>query len=527
MKKNILLVVFILLVNTILFSQEVERYQIKHLSEVNTKYSDFGVSYYGENQVVFASSRKVRSLRNRVWRDNSQPFLELYVADISRDGEILNEKRFSEDINTRYHEADVSFTKDLKTVYFTRNNFVNGKYRKDDEGINHLKLYKASIDDDGEWGDIEEMTFNSDLYSVGHPALNNDNTILYFISDMPGGYGNTDIYYVNLSEDGTYGNPINAGSMVNTMNKEMFPSISAKGKLYFSSNGRSGLGGLDVYVSKISKGEVKFSQPENLGSPINSSKDDFSFVVDESKMNGYFSSNRDGGTGDDDIYYFEESPIFAKCTQIANGVVRDKKLGALLPGALVTLYQDGKELESMIVDFDASFKFIVDCEKNYKVIGAKEGYTEDSEEFVTSKEADLELDLSLDLEDEAIVEINGKDLIKINPIYFDLDKSFIRPDASIELDKVVEVMNRYPQMIVQLGSHTDSRNSYAYNEALSARRATSSLDYIISKGIDRSRIFGAGFGETQLVNGCSDGVKCSEDEHQLNRRTEFVIMRYK
>tara|TARA_R110000787_G_scaffold152593_1_gene266480 strand:+ start:2823 stop:4406 length:1584 start_codon:yes stop_codon:yes gene_type:complete len=526
MQKNILFIVFLLLVGFTASSQIEERYQIKHLTDVNTKYSDFGVSYFGENQVVFASSRKVRSLRNRYWRDNSQPYLELYRGNIAENGDILESELFSSKINTRYHEANVVFTNDLKTVYFTRNNYLDEKYKKDDDGMNHLKLLRAHLDEDGEWGDIEELTFNSDLYSVGHPTLSNDGKTLYFVSDMPGGQGNTDIYYIHLSKDGTYGEPINAGPIVNTISREMFPFLSESGVLYYSSDGRSGLGNLDIFKSVVSENGTVYTKPENLGNQINSAMDDFSFTLDEETLTGYFSSNREGGTGDDDIYYFKETPVLVICKQYANGVIRDKGTGALLPGAMVTLYKDGIEIEKVKTGDNARFAFTIECESNYKVVGTKEGYTKDSEEFVSTVVAELELDITLDLKDEDIVEINGKDFIKIDPIYFDLDKSLIRPDASIELEKVIAVMKRYPKMIVQLGSHTDSRSTHEYNESLSSRRATSSLKYIISRGIDKSRIFGKGYGETQLVNGCSDGVKCSEEEHQLNRRTEFVIKKY-
>jgi len=311
--------------------------------------------------------------------------------------------------------------------------------------------------------------------------------------------------------------------MVNTKNREMFPFLSESGALYFSSDGRIGLGNLDVYKSITSENGTVYSNPENLGNRINSTKDDFAFVIDEETLTGYFSSNRDGGKGDDDIYYFKETVI---CEQYAKGVARDERSGALLAGAIVTLYKDGVEIEKVKTGDNARFAFTVECNSSYKVVGTKEGYSQDSEEFITTAKAELELDLTLELMDEGIVEINGKDFIKIDPIYFDLDKSKIRPDASIELEKVIAVMKRYPQMLVQLGSHTDSRNSQEYNEALSSRRAASSLEYITSRGIDRSRIFGTGYGETQLVNECSDGVTCSEEEHQLNRRTEFVIIRY-
>jgi outer membrane protein OmpA-like peptidoglycan-associated protein len=358
---------------------------------------------------------------------------------------------------------------------------------------------------------------------VGHPSLSSDGKMLYFISDMPGGLGKTDIYYVHLLEDGTYGKPINAGPTVNTMNREMFPFLSKKGILYFSSDGRSGLGSLDIYKSVVSDGGTVYSNSESLESPVNSVWDDFAFTLNEKDSTGYFSSNRDGGKGDDDIYFFKET---ITGVQYVKGIIKDDGIGDLIPGVLVSLYKDNVEIEKVITGNDGGFSFTVDCESNYTILGTKKGYMDFSKDFVTSNEDQLEIELVIELKDEDIVEIDGIDFININPIYFDLEKAIIRPDATIELQKVITVMKRYPQMIVQLGSHTDSRNTNTYNDALSSRRAASSLEYIVSRGIDRTRIFGFGYGETQLVNDCTDGVKCSEEEHQLNRRTEFVIIRY-
>jgi len=518
MKKIILLIVlFAININV----QAQERYQIKHLTQVNSENSDFGVSYYEENQVIFASSKKNKNRKNKVWKKNNQPFLELYKGFIALDGEIVNDSLFSNNINTIYHESNAAFANDFNTIYFTRNNYTHDEFVKDSTGLNRIKMYTSVRVKDGEWTDPEEMPFNNDNYSVGHPTINKEENKLYFISDMPGSMGETDIYYVTINDDGTYGLPINAGATINTMSKEMFPFISDSGVLYFATDGRAGFGGLDIFESKSSNNGTSFSEPQNLGGLINSPKDDFSFVINEEKHNGYFSSNRDGGLGDDDIYYFEET-----CLQLAKGVVTDKKSGALLPRAVVTLFKDGEKVSSVIADQNGAYSFTVNCESNYKVVGSKEGYKGDEKTFLTTLLSNLGIDLPLVLEDESIVSVGNKDMIKIDPIYFDLDKSFIRPDAVMELDKVVDVMNRYPGMIVQLGSHTDSRNTDAYNQALSNRRAASTLNYITSKGIDRTRIFGQGYGKTQLVNKCSAGVVCTEEEHQLNRRTEFVIIRY-
>lgn len=500
-------------------------YTIKRL-DVNTKYSDFGVTYYGENEAVFASSRSPKSVKTGLWANNRQPYLELYKGTVLESGEIENVKRFSKKISTKYHESNVAFTKDLKTVYFSRNNYIKKKLRNDSEGMNLIQMYKATVGENGEWTNIVSMPFNDDNYQTGHPVLNKDETKLYFTSDMPGSIGSTDIFVVDIYKDGTYGQPVNLGARVNTVGKEMFPYIDKNDVLYFSSNGyREGKGGLDIYAVKLSDSTNKM-RATNLGYPINSSYDDFSLVFRNGKREGHFSSNRKRGAGDDDIYYFKEiAPVRVECNQVVNGVVKERVTEALLPGAKVDLYNSkGEIIDSVIADSNARFKFNVDCKESYKVVGSKFDYTEDSEEFTTNLDEDLNLTLGLNLIESEFVRVRGLLMVDINPIYFDLDKSFIRPDAAIEIEKVVRIMRKYPELKIKLASHTDSRAPDAYNLSLSKRRAKSTLEWLIGRGIKATRIEANGYGETQLVNKCANNVECSEAAHQLNRRTEFIIL---
>lgn len=525
MKKIIAIIVFL----SVGYVYGQDNYRIKNL-DVNTKYSDFGVAYYG-GDAIYASSKNLDNKSRKNWT-NGQPFLELYQGVIDGTGEIIDSNPFSDNVNTKYHESNAIFTKDMKTVYFTRNNYFENHYGKDSVGWNNLKMFKADVGEAGDWTNITPMPFNDDNYSVGHPALNQDETILYFTSDMPGGMGGTDIFSSTINADGSYGSPMNMGSQINTFGKEMFPYVSAKGNLYFSSDSRGGQGGLDVYMVSLQNTSMT---PTNLGTPINSSKDDFCFIIDNNKNSGYFSSNRSGGHGNDDIYYFDElnAPEKAACTQIISGTVRDKTNGALLPGALVVLYKDGQKLESVIVGPSAAFSFVkMDCSTTYRVTGDKTMYEGDEEAVTTTADLDLELNLDLSLQPNAPALAAKQELDRcqfaldnINTIYFDLDKYYIRPDAAIELEKIVRVMKRCTDINVVAGSHTDSRASHAYNVTLAQNRAQSTVDYIISRGIDAHRITPKGFGETQLLNRCSDGVKCSKGEHQVNRRTEFVIVR--
>lgn len=520
MKKITLIIV--LLFGVVAYSQN---YTIKNI-DVNTKYSDFGVTYYGENSAIYSSTKKTKQSRNRKWYLNSQPFLELYKATVTANGEFTESELFSKDLNTKMHESNVTFTKDLKTVYFSRDNYNSKKYRTDDKGWVLIQLYKADVDTDGNWKNITKLPFNSDQFDTGHPSLNSDNTKLYFTSNRPGSMGLTDIWAVDINSDGSYSQPYNLGPEVNTTKSEMFPYIDADNVLYYSSDGKKdGNGGLDIYAIKI-QDKKGIGEAVNLGFPINSAKDDFSLVFQNGKKTGHFSSSRDGGKGDDDIYFFEEliNPIAAKCNQFVQGIVREKETGALLPGALVTLYDaKGQKVESIIADKFAVFNFKVDCNSSYKVTAVKDYYDMDEKTFTATNEANLELALNLDLGSSEFVYVRGKLMIKINPIYFDLDKSFIRPDAQLELERVVAIMQKYPQLKINLGSHTDSRARDSYNWSLSNRRAKSSKDWIVSQGIDPARIKAQGYGETELVNKCSNGVICSEADHQLNRRTEFII----
>lgn len=513
---------------TTLFFAQNEKYSIKNLN-VNTKYSDFGTTYYGDSIVIYASSKPMLGKSKRKWKTNKQPYLQLYSGKISSKGQIYESMSFSEKINSKYHESNVAFSKDLKTVYFSRDNSIDGKkVIENDNGWVLIQLYKATLSETGEWENITSMPFNSDNYQTGHPSLNEKGDKLYFISDMPGGYGLTDIYVVDINEDGTsYGDPKNLGAIVNTSNKEMFPFIDGDNTLYFSSERYGGLGGLDIYATKANE-EGKYYNPINLGSPLNSPKDDFSISFHNNSKTGHFSSNRGGGKGDDDIYYFEKiKSTDLECHQIVRGVVRDENTQVLLPDVVVVLYKEAKEIERVITGSTATFTFNVNCESKYKIIASKENYKDVTKEFTTTDEADLELniDLSLNKKNKNFVEVRGEIFIKINPIYFDYNKSFIRDDAKLELAKVINVMRKYPSLIVEGRSHTDSRGGTAYNQKLSERRADSTVRYIIRLGgISPNRISAIGYGETRLMNHCLDGVRCSDYEHELNRRTEFVIL---
>ena len=504
------------------------RYKVANL-KANSEYSDFGPAFYGE-EVVFASARDTGLIAKRVHEWNDKPFLDLYKGEVKeKSKEIFGVKKFSNKLNTRYHESTPVFTNDLKTVYFTRNNYNKGKYRKDKKGTNKLKIYKATIDDKGRWSSAESIRFNNDEYSVGHPALSPDNKKLYFSSDMPGGYGNSDIYEATIAEDGTLGDPRNLGEKINTEGRESFPFVSQSGDFYFASNGHIGLGGLDLFVTSVNVAG-KVGPIINLGEPANTPQDDFGFIINDETKIGYFSSNRYGGKGDDDIYKFRQlEGIKEQCEILIKGIVTDKNTEEILPGSKVTLFDlENNVVGEMTVGPKADFSFLGKCDEKYFLRAEKDKYNSVEELFTTPSENET-LEMPLELETKMKRFVVGQDLGKVlnlNPIYFDFDKSDIRYDASVELAKVIAVLQEYPKMTIAVRSHTDSRGNDNYNEQLSDRRAKSTVAYIISKGISADRLSGKGYGESQLVNGCANGVPCSVEKHQLNRRSEFIILSY-
>ena len=497
------------------------RYTVKAFP-YNSRYSDFAAAYY-EKGLIFASDRDTGNFARYRHTWNARDFLDLYKvnADSISNNNVV---KLEGDVNTRLHESTSVVTKDGTTMYFTRNNFFDGRKKKDEEGIIRLKIYSAE-NIDGEWLNITELPFNSDSYSVAHPMLSPDGKKLYFVSDMPGTLGESDIFVTEIIGDGTYGPIKNLGSNINTMARETFPFITNDGVLYFSSDGHQGLGGLDVFATKIAFND--YTQPVvNVGKPVNTPKDDFSFIFDSEDKTGYFSSNRDGGMGDDDIYEFvENEPLVLDCIQEITGTVRDRISNEVLAGATVKIIdEDNNEISSTITDSDGNYILMLDCSKGNFVRASRDGYVP-AEEYLPISDGKPRV-VDFYLERDLVTGGFGDDLAKLlqlSTIYFDLNKFNIRPDAEIEIQKVIVAMEKYPSLKIKVNSHTDSRGVDAYNLWLSQKRAQSTVDYMISKGISADRLQGEGYGETRLVNDCVNGVQCSEEQHQLNRRSEFII----
>ncbi|WP_298475058.1 OmpA family protein [uncultured Maribacter sp.] len=503
-----------------------KNFEVKNL-EINSEYSEFSPIFHSDNKIVYASAKDSSFFSTRKYKWNNQPYLDLYVAKINEESQELKDAiKFSKKINTKYHEASVTFAPDNKTMYFTRNNYGK-KLKRDKKGVNHLKIYQSKRVN-GEWTEATELPFNSDNYSTGHPALSPDGKELYFVSDMPGSIGQTDIFMVEVYEDGSFSEPRNLGPEINTERREMFPFINNK-KLYFSSDGHTGLGGLDVYEVAFEE-ETGFLDVVNLGQPINSNKDDFSYIVDEETKKGYFASNREGGKGDDDIYSFKNlvlEEIPANKNAIA-GVVTELVTGDFMPKALVELLDENNiKLKEVVTGDDGSFIFEdLEATTKYVIKTTKGTYFDELQEVTTKENDTVSVDVSLRKLKEMIAVEDGIKKLKTEMIHFDFDRSYIRQDASEELDKLVEVMTEYPNMIIKIESHTDSRGKRAYNKYLSDKRAKSTRDYIISQGISADRIESAiGYGEEKLINECDGSVACTEKKHYLNRRSEFIIVK--
>ncbi|GGX24097.1 OmpA family protein [Aquimarina muelleri] len=499
---------------------------------INSKNSEYSPSFNYQNQIVFASSReKNNTFKLHEW--DEMPFLDLFASNIQEDNITLDDPvKLKGKINTRFHESSTSFSKDGKTVYFSRNNYLNHKLGKSKKGVVLLKLYKATLHN-GSWENITELPFCSDDYSVSHPSLSLDGKKLYFASDMPGTFGQSDLFVVDILGDNQYSNPKNLGSKINTEGRETFPYISNNGTLYFSSDGHIGLGGLDIFVSVPD--EYGFSDSYNVGRPINSPKDDFTFILNEETKIGYFASNRKGGKGNDDIYSFKQTEeLITSCMQYIEGTITNNTTGNPLTSADIVLLNKNEDIiREIISDTNGNYRFKVPCNENYTLKVKSKNFmprdilaeTTDAFEFIN------EINISLINKEKLLsttIEINvGDDLTKIlqlEPIYFGLNDAIITTETEVELQKIISIMNKYPDLKIEVRSHTDSRSSYWYNKKLSVQRMRATVKYITEKGgINWRRVRGKAYGERRLLNKCTDDIPCTEEEHQENRRSEFIV----
>jgi len=618
------------------FYEDSSTYKVDYLYALNSRQSDFSPMFY-KNALVFVSARDEGGIIKRVFMQNQTPFLDLFIfpdttqlrtdnltmkkngagaigmaslGTFEKEEEEKDEKpltkveQFSKTINSKYHEGPATFFKDYKKIIFTSNNRSKGKNRVSSDGITKLKLYMATEGNRG-WGNIIDLPFNSPEYSCGHPALSPDDTKLYFVSDMPGGFGGTDIY-VSEYRDGQWSSPVNLGREINTEGNEMFPFVDENGNMYFASDGHEGLGGLDIFFVELREG-IPMSDVKNLGAPINSAKDDFGLITDASRSRGYFSSNRKRGYNDDNLYSFShgcrelnvlvydadtKKPIenvdvrvlkdglnkqlmvtgpdgrimicleagtdfefkaikegyepngisygtFATSLKnrtsitmylqkakvpppIIKGTIVAEVSQIPIEGATVTLQneKDGS-VESVVTGIDGKYEFQPKKEGEYSVTAIKDKYavnTENIGKVKPTKKGPATLEQNMGL-------VGTGDIFRLDNIYYNYGQFFIRPDAIKELEtKLVPLLRKYPEMRIEIRSHTDSRSSDAFNMKLSENRARAVVDYLATRGIDVARVEAKGYGESELLNNCDNGAICTEEQHQANRRTEFKIL---
>lgn len=501
------------------------KYKIEHLA-FNTNAGDFGTNYF-KNNLVFASTRSKSPAFKRKFNWNGKPFLNLYVAEIENN-QLKNPENFSKSINGTMHDGPASFSNNGTYMAFTRNHYKD----KSKDKVVELQIWFSSFINN-KWSDPLPFSHNNSGYSVGHPFLTADGKTMYFSCSMPGGFGGADIYKVKKGDKGEWEKPENVGNKINTEGDEVFPFLNESNKtFYFSSNGQCGLGDLDIFTCKMNGSEI--GTVENIGFPINTQYDDFAFIIDSSSAKGYFSSNRLGGSGDDDIYSFSTLKNLEIRKKLM-GIAKDET-GKIIPNTFVSLLDSKNEvIENVTTKKNGAYVFFIESDKEFVLSGKKEGYVDGiSHANSKSKDSIVVMDVVLIKNEIVVVKMIevGKDLakvVKFKPIYFDYHEYKIRADAEIELDKIVKIMNEYPNMVVSLNSHTDCRASKNYNQKLSVKRADASISYIKKRITKPERISGKGYGETKLINACNcEGdvtSTCSEEAHQENRRTEFIIVK--
>jgi outer membrane protein OmpA-like peptidoglycan-associated protein/tetratricopeptide (TPR) repeat protein len=480
-----------------------KKYDISKTS-FNSENFEYSAVLTQNNEVYFTSSRNKTKKTHGM---DNQPYLDIYKASMNEDGSYTLATDVAE-LNSKWHDGGITITKDGNTAYFSSSSFNDSKFEKVKNNklkVGKMFLYQATKDANGKWGNIKPLSINSVDFNLRNPSISADGKTLYYSSDKTGGLGGEDIYFSTVDGENV-GIPQNVGENVNTAGQEGFPTITEDNVLFFSSNGRAGLGALDVFYSE----NAGKSPSINAGAPVNSNKDDFSFSYNTSKDKGFFSSNRDGN---DDVFQ-----AVAVCGVNALVVVKDKMTGGVLPNANVTVSNSQKTFGTRTTNSNGLASFELPCNEEFGVAVSANGFESGTGNIEKSRNGETSLVVFL----EPVKAIVTEKEVILQPIYFEYDKSNITEQGARELDKLVAVMNEYPNMVIDARSHTDSRGNDNYNLSLSDRRAKATVQYVISKGIAAERIFGKGYGETLPKVTCTE---CTEEEHAQNRRSEFLIVK--
>lgn len=477
-------------------------FSIEKTSLSEPKSNDFAAILTTTNEVYFVSTRNSKKIDK--W--SNEPYIDIFKTTRNNDGSFSKVEEIKE-LNSMYHDGPVTISADGNTMFFARDGHSTNLYEKDKKNnvkVGQLGVYKA-IKSNGEWIIKEGLPINNTSYSVSHPSLSKDGKNLFFASNMPGGMGESDIWKIAITENG-YGEPINLGDKINTASREVFPFITNKNELYFASTGWSGFGGLDIF--KVANN----SQVINLGKPVNTEKDDFSFNLNTELNKGYFSSNRNGNDA-----IFEATPI---CGIDLMVLITDAKTGKNIENAKVSILDETNTLVySTITNTFGKCNQLLTCDKSYSIQITASNY--ENVAFPISKSDSNQIEIPVKLIPNEVI-ITDKEIL-LGDVYFEFNKSNITPVGAAQLDKLVTVLNANPTMIISVKSHTDSKGNLTYNLKLSEQRAQATVQYIVSKGINKERVFGKGYGYTEPKIACS--VNCTEEEDAINRRSEFIILK--
>ncbi len=513
--------------NALKWKNEKTRYNVENVKGLNTRWEDYAPQWFKKDQLYFTSDREKGVSGSTMYGWTGNGYCDLYTATYKVDKKNPNNITYQlpvlvdkDHLNGKLNDGANAFDARFSTTYVTRCNYDNNLKGKS------CRIYTSSLTGT-EWSDPVPLEFSSDSFNCGQPSLTKDAQIMYFSSDMPGGYGGKDIWFVTYSKRSkTWGDPVNLGPIVNTEDDEMYPFIHEDGTLYFASSGHVGLGGTDIFMTKGSVSD--WSEPVNMKSPINSHGDDFSIILAKDKESGYFSSNRDGGKGQDDIYRFSMTPLVFTLS----GVVRNAKTKAVMPNAVITITSSNDTGRVVIkTDQVGSYKIVLKTKTDYELFASRQMFYDSKMEEKTTKGLEVSTDLIQDFELNSL----GLETFTLRGILYDLDKANIRPDAAVVLDSLIIVLNKYPSLRIELGSHTDCRADSLYNMGLSQRRADSAVAYLVTHGVDTLRLVSKGYGENvkdsaaihcncEGPNEREQGLKCTEAEHQLNRRTTVKVL---
>ncbi|ESU25779.1 hypothetical protein FLJC2902T_30620 [Flavobacterium limnosediminis JC2902] len=492
---------------------------------INTEYSEYGTAFWNGN-LVFTSSRKDQNRTTQIHQWTNQPFTDLFLSEAiteNQPGTVLN---FDAVINSKLNESTAVFTKDGATAYFTRNSSNEGKKDRNGTKNSYLRIYKATFRN-GKWDNTIELPFNGSGFNCAHPALSGDENKLYFASDRPGTLGQSDIYVVTIHENGTYSDPVNLGKTINTEGRESFPYITRNGDLCFASDGHPGMGGLDLFKAVKNTGDDSFSDAFSLGTPFNSNHDDFAYTEAPDGKCGYIASNRPGGKGYDDIYRFTKKTDTNSSGKQLTGQITNRETGRGISGAVVTVFsKDYEKIRSLTTDEKGNYQdSAAISETEFFLRTEAREYQTQEQYFHSDKDSESFIYNTTLIGTHYNIE-TGKDLAKafeIENIYFDLDKWEITKRAEEKLGILLVILQEFPTVNLEIRSHTDSRASETYNLTLSEKRASATSEWLVKKGISGKRLRYKGLGETQLLNNCKTGTQCSEEEHSINRRSEFII----